>query len=636
MLGLLGSAALADLISIDFNHANHPVGYTESGLNTDVNGDTSLPGQVGAWNVLLIGQSGGADWQANLVNQYHIGSLKNGDGAVTSVSFDLNTNGSQHAVYIDNTPDALHRDWISGQPTNPLDMPWKLTGLDPSTVYRLRMFGRETGTAGSVVTATYSYFTATGSTTDNAYTFKNRNCADLWVKSTAGGEISGTLERLESDSTWSGIQIEWNVPQAPVVSIDFGFNPSTRYPGLTASGVEVDKNGDQSLPGQLGTWNELLMGNGLGDTWNLSTVSAHIDGLLDGAGNATTVSFFFNSRIDWYVAFTDNVLYPNMTALYRDCVYVTPGDGDSVAYWKIDGLAATTEYTLKLFGYQNWNGPNLFADFSATGLNTASDSTSASQNYVDLVVTSTVNGQITGMLTNQVGQAGSSFAGIQVQASGLGGLFPLASDLISIDFDSADAFVGTASGTITDINGDTSWAQEGLWNLLVSGTAEGGDNQWVSEQPIINDMFDGEGNSTTVDFHFNTGTPVGYYVYSRYGRVLLNSGCYLTSETVGGILPWKLTGLQPYTYYTLKMFGQQDANTPRNFAAFTASGIDADSGTNSFTKNYVDLTVISTSGGEITGTLVKNVSAGAFWSGMQILKLTDDPYELAGTLIIIQ
>jgi len=59
ILGLLGLAAQADLISIDFNHMSSP--DTALGTVTDVNGHDSLPGQEGAWNDLLVGNQLGRD-----------------------------------------------------------------------------------------------------------------------------------------------------------------------------------------------------------------------------------------------------------------------------------------------------------------------------------------------------------------------------------------------------------------------------------------------------------------------------------------------------------------------------------------------------------------------------------------------
>ena len=249
-------------------------------------------------------------------------------------------------------------------------------------------------------------------------------------------------------------------------------------------------------------------------------------------------------------------------------------------------------------------------------------------------MTSTVSGVINGTLDKTDSTVGS-LSGIQIQASGSGGLFPLASDLISLDFETADTVskTATASGPITDSNRDTSFGQGGVWNSMISGATDGGSWQGTTMQPSINNMFDGSGNATTVDFKFNTGTPLSYNVYSITGALLGDMFVLL-----GAVTPeasWQLTDLEPYAYYTLRMFGQVGSNP----AIWEATGVSTASGGNSPTDNYVDLTVVATATGEITGKLIftgAGGAGGASWSGMQILKLAGDPYAPAATLLIIQ
>jgi len=232
---MLAGSARADLISIDFNHVYSPA--TASGTITDVNGHPSLPGQVGAWNTVQVGQSG-ANYQGAITSQYASGPLLDGAGNSTSVSLAINTNGVSHFALVDTTsPRALQRDMVGVQ-YGGVPMGWSLSGLEPGTVYRLRMFGRESGSAATPISV--AKFTATGATTDNAFSVTNRNYSDLWVKSTAGGVISGTVDDwrslvngpLNDAGAWSGMQIEWNVEQAPVISVDFGHANPNLTPNL--------------------------------------------------------------------------------------------------------------------------------------------------------------------------------------------------------------------------------------------------------------------------------------------------------------------------------------------------------------------------------------------------------------------
>ena len=626
--------ARADVISIDFNRSDGlDTNRTASGTVTDVNGHASLPGQAGLWNQLLIGRVGGGVDQPTCTNQYTIGSLKDGGGTVTGVSFTFNTNNLAHYAYYDATAggNVLHRDWMGanvGQ--GPLN--WRLGGLATNTVYRLRMFGREhsalPGTPGS-----FARFTAEGTRSDDAFSLKNHNYADLWVRSTAEGVISGTVANMDNQpGFWSGMQIEWNVEQPPLVSIDFG-NANPVWQGLPASGTVVDTNANDSLPGQVGPWNVLGTGSPTGDNYQPDLGTKHaIDGLQDGEGRATTASFTFNTGNDKFMVFTGTHAEPRSTALHRDVVY--PLEGYKAVRWRLAGLQAGTAYTLKFFGIQDTAGQRLFAKFSATGLNTASGGTSFGKNHVDLVVTSTVNGQITGTVTNQAGQAAGTWSGIQVQGTVP---FLLARDLISIDFGHASPAwkMGVATGTVTDANGHTSFGQAGAWNELLFGLTNGNYNHTSTTQPSISGLLDGEGNATAVAFSFNTGTPIIYYTFaSTTGATALhNDLCYLVAGQ--GPAAWQISGLEPYRYYTLRMFGQQNPS-PLNFATFTASGLGNDSGSTCSATNYVDLTVAATAAGTITGALVFNPDgAGATWSGMQILKLARDPWVPAGSVIML-
>ncbi len=617
---LRANVARTDLISIDFNRSDvFDTNRTASGTVTDCNGHTSLPGQVGLWNQLLVGQVGGGTGQPAITNQYTIASLKDGSGAVTSVSFTFNTNHVLHYAYLDTTavPNKLHRDMV-GTDSGQGPVGWQLSGLETGMVYRLRMFGQENGLAGAEKAVNLARFTATGFRSDNAFCITNRNYADLWVKSTAAGVISGTVANMDGKpGFWSGMQIEWNVePPASVVSIDFK-NANPAWQGPPASGTVVDANANESLPGQVGRWNVLLMGLTNGAPYHTISTTHTIEGLQDGEGNATTASFTFNTRNIPFVIFTGGHAEPRSTALHRDACYPSPISNP--AHWRLAGLQTSTAYTLKFFGLQDTTGQRLFANFSATGTNTAVGETSFGTNFVDLVVTSTVNGQITGTVTNQVDQDAGTWSGIQIQGTVP---FLLARDLISIDFGHSNPVwqQGAATGTITDVNGHISFGQARAWNELLFGLTNGNYYHVSSTQPSISGLLDGEGNATTVAFQFNTGTPVSYYTYggTTGTTALHNDMCYLISGQ--GPAAWQISGLEPYRYFTLRMFGQQ-APSPQNFATFTASGLGTDIGSTSSAKNYVDLTVASTAAGTITGALVFNPDgAGASWSGMQILK----------------
>ena len=529
---LLGSAAWADLISIDFDHVDYQVGRTQSGLNTDFNGHTSLPGQVGAWNVLVIGDADYNDnWQYPITNKYTIDSLKNGDGTATSVSLDI-TNGVPHAVFSGASTDALHRDWMTSQSGTPA-IPWKLTGLEPSTVYRLRMFGRQLPAGPD----TFATFTATGATSDTGFTIVTRNYVDLSVKSTSGGEISGTVAQgPAANGAWSGMQIEWNLPS--VISMDFNMASPNYVPGLTESGTVADLNGDLSMPGQAGTWNAVLFGNDYASNWNVTNNVVQGLGLLDGGGAATTVSFHFNTVNKDYTAYGAGYSLPYLTALHRDCIY-----SPNLISWQLDGLQPSTEYTLKLFGYQKSTGTALFADFSATGLNTDTGTTSGSQNWVDLVVTSTVNGQITGQKNDL---ANGTWSGMQIQSSEP---FPQPNpnpNLISIDFDKT-ATLPTQYGLNVDANGQESLpGQVGAWNsLLLSGAYAAS----ITDSHTSGTLKNGAGIDTSVSLVINpTNSP--HWTAWKTSTSHLVQRDFLGNFT-GNLVDWNLSGLEPSTVYRL-------------------------------------------------------------------------------------
>jgi len=418
----------------------------------------------------------------------------------------------------------------------------------------------------------------------------------------------------------------------PVASIAFG-NMNDLTPGTPPSGRVTDVNDDKSLPGQIGAWNELLLGD-VGyppEPSKWTATDRTIAGVLDGDGNATTVGFTLYAGIGYYV-YSQPLVEPNQTALYRNTMW--NGVSHPTQRWEIAGLEASTEYTLRLFGWQNnASGAALFASFSATGSGaTVTGTNTLLHNYTDLVVTSTASGQITG---ERYSATAGAWSGLQIQGAAP---FLLASDLISIDFKIANPVnqTGTASGYITDFNGDTSWGQAGAWNSLLSGTVDGGTWQSHSEQPSISNMLDGTGDATTVDFQFNTGeAAVNTYSVSTFP--VLHGGAFVLSDTGSQDALWTIAGLQPYTWYTMRMFGMENAGGPLYFATFEATGGmgDIDSGSTSLTTNYVDLTVRSTLAGEITGKLVKTAPGGAAWSGMQILK-GDKFDKLLGSIIIIR
>jgi len=195
MLGVLAMAgtALADVISIDFTHANPTYQYgTASGTVTDANGHSSLPGQTGPWNELLVGDVGGVLFHYSTV-QRTVGSLLDGSGAATGVSLTYNTTGVSHFAYALNDtappPTLLHLDMLGVDPAAPGPVSWQLDGLDSSRPYTLRMFGQEAGPGPD----NFADFTATGSTT------AAQNYVDLAVIPTAGGQITGAGERERRD-----------------------------------------------------------------------------------------------------------------------------------------------------------------------------------------------------------------------------------------------------------------------------------------------------------------------------------------------------------------------------------------------------------------------------------------------------
>lgn len=203
--------------------------------------------------------------------------------------------------------------------------------------------------------------------------------------------------------------------RANVISIDFN-RLDAPDDARTASGTVTDVNGHTSLPGQTGLWNQLLSGTPGGGVNQPTCTSAYtITSLKDGSGTVTGVAFTFNTGNDKFMVFTGSHAEPLSTDLHRDAYY--PPAGYKAVRWQFDHLQASTEYKLKFFGLQDTTGQRLFANFSATGLNTATGGTSLGHNYVDLVVTSTVNGQITGTVTNQVGQAAGTWSGIQIQGN---------------------------------------------------------------------------------------------------------------------------------------------------------------------------------------------------------------------------
>ena len=188
-------------------------------------------------------------------------------------------------------------------------------------------------------------------------------------------------------------------------------------------------------------------------------------------------------------------------------------------------------------------------------------------------------------------------------------------NLISVDIGPSGSPLYSGSAT-TDGGLEPLPGQNGTWNRLDLG-AESFPNV-VSSTPVATDLLDGDGNSTAIDFEFNTGGN-DYKSFDQSGSSNVTDDlgadvALLDPDTVASVA-WAFRDLQSNTPYTIRIFGQTDSrpdpNDPNNFAIFTVGGSAPMSTSQS--RNYVDFTAASDPSVSILGTF-QHISGSDFSS----------------------
>ncbi|MEM9400528.1 MAG: DUF5060 domain-containing protein [Verrucomicrobiota bacterium] len=235
------------------------------------------------------------------------------------------------------------------------------------------------------------------------------------------------------------------------------------------------------------------------------------------------------------------------------------------------------------------------------------------------------DGTLSGTPTN--GDAGNNVFIIEA-SDGQGGLAEVqleidvteVTDLISIDFDTTKTGgVNTYSGSGTTPGNaamEPIAGQDGTWNSLVVGP---GDALSQTSSPTLDNLIDGKGNTTSVQFELNYDGKI--YRTWEDTSATDSLGCdvvYTQLGVAGRNLRWRFSGLNPDTEYTIRIFGQVAGNG--NYAG--NRGYFSVPANNELIRmpreNYMDFTYTSNSEGEITGQLQSDGGVDAV-SGLQII-----------------
>lgn len=195
------SAAKAAPVSIDFNtvagfeQTGGVTGVNQSGEPTNADG-LMLPGQVGPWNGLTVGNGDFADnfGAARTITVGAVTFTFNPGGAGTYRTFQSGTNDLRSDVV-----------YMTGGTSGSLS--WTLTGLEAGHVYDIILFGQD-GPANPADFSIAGHNAGNG--TGNPVTLDAENDGNFTNVVATGGTISGTFAFAsgEAASAWSGIQFE--------------------------------------------------------------------------------------------------------------------------------------------------------------------------------------------------------------------------------------------------------------------------------------------------------------------------------------------------------------------------------------------------------------------------------------------
>ena len=192
--------------------------------------------------------------------------------------------------------------------------------------------------------------TATAHVTASAYTpaaalATGTNYSWQVVANNAAGSTSGPV--------WTFSTLALATVPSNLISVDFVYNVSgsTPFSGDTIlTGTLNNNSAGLTYTGQSGLWNALNTGGN-----NANTSSASLSGLLDGAGNATSVSIKLGHATssgaaggDWrnnYIAsFVPGTLRQEQAYIYNPALTSNHYD------WELTGLVPNAHYMLTLFG----------------------------------------------------------------------------------------------------------------------------------------------------------------------------------------------------------------------------------------------------------------------------------------------
>jgi len=251
-----------------------------------------------------------------------------------------------------------------------------------------------------------------------------------------------------------------------LISVDFVYSVSgsTPYSGdTTLTGTLNNNAAGLTYVGQSGQWNALVTGGN-----NANTSSASLSGLLDGAGNATSVSIKLGHATssgaaggDWrnnYIpTFVPGTLRQEQAYIY--CPALTSDHYD----WELAGLVPNAHYMLTLFGNGGSSYTNI-ANSVAGVLDSEGD-----WNWSDITATSA--GLITGRFATTGNNQVNGLYGLQLYKVPTSGYATWASanaggQAANLDYDhdgmpnGVEYFMGAAPGFTANpgvINGKVTW-----------------------------------------------------------------------------------------------------------------------------------------------------------------------------------
>lgn len=223
--------------------------------------------------------------------------------------------------------------------------------------------------------------------------------------------MGNTMSKLLATLTAASVVTIAAAAEALPVSISFGTtgaqtSQSTFNPSPTPSG-EPSNNDGLMLPGQVGDWNQLIVGT----------------------GNTATPSSFERSIMVDDITFTLNVGNANVTRsfwpasgdpLRSPVVFVSTNPlvpGNSELTWRLSGLVDGAKYDLILFGQEVNGGVANPGAFSIDGFNGGDPIGLDSENDANFLGVTATGGEISGLFALQPDTFFGAWSGIQFQQS---------------------------------------------------------------------------------------------------------------------------------------------------------------------------------------------------------------------------